>query len=287
MAHSHPSTPSSRRRNQPPPPKPPLKRIPLMILCCCVLLLLALAVGLTELRLDPEQEGNLTSSAAQGETSDLSTGTAALREAESLAPQEGTSYLEDSAGAPSNDDPEAAAVPAAAALTQEEETGSITPEQALEALNDLRDTFPEGMYWNHVGVEDWDEFTVTNSPCDHDIYWDTYCNGYSGGIQDLFPQFVPMEQCLGFAALLSDLVFGEDAPVSTFTDYTQVRSGDHIRLELSEHSMTVLTVEEDGITVVECNSDYQHCRISWDRFLSWDDLSAYAYEIECITRYED
>ena len=96
-----------------------------------------------------------------------------------------------------------------------------------------------------------------------------------------------MEQCLGFAALLSDLVFGRTPPFSTFTDYTQLRVGDNIRLELTEHSMVVLTVDGEGITVVECNSDYEHCRISWDRFLSWDDLAATRYEMECITRYEE
>ena len=168
-----------------------------------------------------------------------------------------------------------------------EEPQPITEEEAAATLESLRDTFPEGAYWNHVGVEDWDEFTVTDSPCQHDLYWDTYCNTYTGGIQELFPQFEPMEQCLGFAALLSDLVFGEDAPVSTFTDYTQLRVGDNIRLELTEHSMVVLTVDGEGITVVECNSDYEHCRISWDRFLSWDDLAATSYEMECITRYEE
>ena len=168
-----------------------------------------------------------------------------------------------------------------------EEPQPITEEEAAATLESLRDTFPEGAYWNHVGVEDWDEFTVTDSPCQHDLYWDAYCNTYTGGIQELFPQFEPMEQCLGFAALLSDLVFGEDAPVSTFTDYTQLRVGDNIRLELTEHSMVVLTVDGEGITVVECNSDYEHCRISWDRFLSWDDLAATSYEMECITRYEE
>lgn len=165
--------------------------------------------------------------------------------------------------------------------------GAITEEEVIFSLNSLREDFPEGAYWNHVGVEDWDEFTVTDTPCQHDLYWDTYCNTYSGGIQELFPQYTPMEQCLGFAALISDLVFGEDAPVETFTDYTALRPGDHIRLELTEHSMIVLTVEDEGITVVECNSDYEHCRISWDRFLSWDDLAAYSYEMECITRYGD
>lgn len=167
-----------------------------------------------------------------------------------------------------------------------EEPQPITEEEAAATLESLRDTFPDGSYWNHMGLEEWDEFTVTDIPCDHDLYWDTYCNSYTGGIQELFPQFEPMEQCLGFAALLSDLVFGEDAPVSTFTDYTQLRVGDHIRLELTEHSMTVLTVVEEGITVVECNRDYEHCLISWDRFLSWEELAAYSYEMECITRYE-
>lgn len=167
-----------------------------------------------------------------------------------------------------------------------EEPQPITEEEAAATLESLRDTFPDGSYWNHMGLEEWDEFTVTDIPCDHDLYWDAYCNSYTGGIQELFPQFEPMEQCLGFAALLSDLVFGEDAPVSTFADYTQLRVGDHIRLELTEHSMTVLTVAEEGITVVECNRDYEHCRISWDRFLSWEELAAYSYEMECITRYE-
>ena len=46
-------------------------------------------------------------------------------------------------------------------------------------------------------------------------------------------------------------------------------------------------MDGEGITVVECNSDYEHCRISWDRFLSWDDLAATSYEMECITRYEE
>lgn len=172
------------------------------------------------------------------------------------------------------------------AVSYYEEPQPITEEEAAATLESLRDTFPEGAYWNHVGVEDWDEFTVTDSPCQHDLYWDAYCNTYTGGIQELFPQFEPMEQCLGFAALLSDLVFGEDAPVSTFTDYTQLRVGDNIRLELTEHSMVVLTVDGEGITVVECNSDYEHCRISWDRFLSWDNLAATSYEMECITRYD-
>lgn len=256
--------------------------IPALMGAVCLLLAASLALGVMELGTGdssaPVQEDALLESAQEEEKSETEAGVsqAALREeALSSASSAVESALEESSqGA------------VGLAFSCYEEPQPITEEEAAATLESLRDTFPDGSYWNHMGLEEWDEFTVTDIPCDHDLYWDTYCNSYTGGIQELFPQFEPMEQCLGFAALLSDLVFGEDAPVSTFTDYIQLRVGDHIRLELTEHSMTVLTVAEEGITVVECNRDYEHCRISWDRFLSWEELAAYSYEMECITRYE-
>lgn len=257
--------------------------IPALMGVACLLLAASLALGVMELGTGGSaasvQEAALLES-AQEEESETEAGVsqAALREEAALS--EASSAVE---SAPEESYQEAMDF----AVSYYEEPQPITEEEAAATLESLRDTFPEGSYWNHVGVEDWDEFTVTDSPCQHDLYWDAYCNTYTGGIQELFPQFEPMEQCLGFAALLSDLVFGEDAPVSTFTDYTQLRVGDNIRLELTEHSMVVLTVDGEGITVVECNSDYEHCRISWDRFLSWDDLAATSYEMECITRYEE
>lgn len=257
--------------------------IPAAMGAVCLLLAASLALGVMELGTGDSaasaQEAALLES-AQEEESETEAGVsqAALREEAALS--EASSAVE---SAPEESYQEAMDF----AVSYYEEPQPITEEEAAATLESLRDTFPEGSYWNHVGVEDWDEFTVTDSPCQHDLYWDAYCNTYTGGIQELFPQFEPMEQCLGFAALLSDLVFGEDAPVSTFTDYTQLRVGDNIRLELTEHSMVVLTVDGEGITVVECNSDYEHCRISWDRFLSWDDLAATSYEMECITRYEE
>ena len=258
--------------------------IPALMGAVCLLLAASLALGVMELGTGGSaasaQEAALLESAQGEEESETEAGVsqAALREEAALSAV--SSAVE---SAPEESSQEAMDF----AVSYYEEPQPITEEEAAATLESLRDTFPEGAYWNHVGVEDWDEFTVTDSPCQHDLYWDAYCNTYTGGIQELFPQFEPMEQCLGFAALLSDLVFGEDAPVSTFTDYTQLRVGDNIRLELTEHSMVVLTVDGEGITVVECNSDYEHCRISWDRFLSWDDLAATSYEMECITRYEE
>ena len=257
--------------------------IPALMGAVCLLLAASLALGVMELGTGGSaasiQEAASVESAQGEEESETEAGVsqAALREEAALS--EASSAVESV--------PEESSQGAVDfAVSYCEEPQPITEEEAAATLESLRDTFPEGSYWNHMGLEEWDEFTVTDIPCDHDLYWDAYCNSYTGGIQELFPQFEPMEQCLGFAALLSDLVFGEDAPVSTFTDYTQLRVGDHIRLELTEHSMTVLTVVEEGITVVECNRDYEHCLISWDRFLSWEELAAYSYEMECITRYE-
>ena len=257
--------------------------IPALMGAVCLLLAASLALGVMELGTGGSaasiQEAASVESAQGEEESETEAGVsqAALREEAALS--EASSAVESALE-------ESSQGAVDFAVSCYEEPQPITEEEAAATLESLRDTFPEGSYWNHMGLEEWDEFTVTDIPCDHDLYWDTYCNSYTGGIQELFPQFEPMEQCLGFAALLSDLVFGEDAPVSTFTDYTQLRVGDHIRLELTEHSMTVLTVAEEGITVVECNRDYEHCLISWDRFLSWEELAAYSYEMECITRYE-
>ena len=261
----------------------------------CLLLAASLALGVMELGTGdsstPVQEDALLESAQEVESGTEESETQASAPQAEATPAAQAALREEAALSEASSAVESAPEESAQgavdfAVSYYEEPQPITEEEAAATLESLRDTFPEGAYWNHVGVEDWDEFTVTDSPCQHDLYWDAYCNTYTGGIQELFPQFEPMEQCLGFAALLSDLVFGEDAPVSTFTDYTQLRVGDHIGLELTEHSMTVLTVAEEGITVVECNRDYEHCRISWDRFLSWEELAAYSYEMECITRYE-
>ena len=235
----------------------------------CAALALALVVGLWKLG-----PASATEPAPQGESqSEALPAGAAAEEPASFRSEEGL---------------EATPLPQPATPTPSPTPAPMLSEASAQAaLNALREDFPEGWYWNHVGVEDWDEFTVTQTPCEHALYGYGDCNSYSGALQPAFPNDDPMIQCLGFAALLSDLVFGEDAPVTEFTDYTQLRVGDHIRLLYTEHSMTVASVGEDGVTVVECNSDYEHYRISWDRFLSWEDLAAHSYEMECTTRYAD
>lgn len=162
-------------------------------------------------------------------------------------------------------------------------SGELRLEDVESALAALRREFPDGSYWNHMDGEE--EGAVTDTPCQHSVYGEDFCNHYSGGTQALFPQYSPMCQCLGFAALLSDRIFGEDAPLRVHRDFNSLLPGDHIRLTEAQHSMIVVEKEEDGVTVAEVNSDYETCQISWGRFVSREELSSYGENIEYITRY--
>ncbi len=154
----------------------------------------------------------------------------------------------------------------------------------------LQGLFPDGQYWNHAGneaVEYGQEtpLSVSQTPCEHSVYGELDCNFYTGatGHLDMFPG--TMDQCLGFASFLSDQLFGQNAPIHAFWDIDLLQPGDHIRYDAYEHSVTVLTVEEDGVTLAECNRDYEDCLIEWGRFLSFDELEALSWDLTFLSRY--
>lgn len=160
-----------------------------------------------------------------------------------------------------------------------------------ECLKELEEKFPSGSYWNHRGADTKDEVATweltTDIPCDHSTYGDTYCNRYNGATKELFPNYDYQTQCLGFSSMLSDQLFGVDAPIRVFRDFDKLRVGDQIRLTGSWHSMVVIKKENDYVCVAECDEDYITCEISWGRKLSRSDLEVYGEEIEYITRYKD
>lgn len=108
---------------------------------------------------------------------------------------------------------------------------------------------------------------VTDTPCNHSVYGYGNCNIYNGLMDDFFPQYEDETQCLGYASLISDLLFGYDAPITEFYDFDELRIGDHIRMGWYEHSMIVTDIDwdTDTITVTEVNVDYENCQISWGR----------------------
>ena len=115
---------------------------------------------------------------------------------------------------------------------------------------------------------------MSEIPCsDHESGGYAYCIG----------------QCAGFASLLSDEVFGEDAPVKIITNKNQIKIGDYLRM-LPSHSVFVIDRVEKGeivgydmyddtnetawetyITVAECNWDW-HCGIGWGRTIPLENV---------------
>ncbi len=165
---------------------------------------------------------------------------------------------------------------------------SLWEEYQQQKFEELRTLLPEGKYWNHMWQDipygEETPFLVSDTPCEHSVYGELYCNFYNGATERLFYADT-LCQCLGFASLLSDQIFGTDAPLHVFHDSDLLRVGDHIRLHEYEHSMTVLAMDDEFITLAEANQDYEDCLISWTRQISWYELEDLSWDSEYISRY--
>lgn len=152
------------------------------------------------------------------------------------------------------------------ASTPIEITGTIA-----EKLQKLRLKFPDGSYWNHVGISN-NPDGVTNMPCTHHgtgtcgYYPDNCdCNSYNNAIQ-----------CLGFAYKIGNELFGTNVRNwPKFYDYDSLRVGDHVRYVdgSREHSVIVLSKTQEGITAVDCNYDNK-CGIRWDAYFSREKIES-------------
>lgn len=127
-------------------------------------------------------------------------------------------------------------------------SGSVTEESAYATLNSLRSTYPEGM-------------TLTNS---YHYYSPRFGNGYG---------------CYGFAAKLSDTVFGTEKAYTTHSSFDKIKVGDNIRIGNS-HSVIVLTKSSNFITVVEGN---YNSKVHWDRKITSSSLTGSGFKV--YTRY--
>lgn len=159
------------------------------------------------------------------------------------------------------------------------------PDSITDTVNQLRAKYPDGTYWNHVGLEGDMDYSnmVTNIPCNHALYGISYCNSYILGNVKGF-------QCDGFARKISDEVFGSTADKTDYAySFDKVKPGDYLRYSLTKdsfisngHSVFVIDKTEDSLIVVEANYNGS-CMIHWDGVLKREYLdSVYA---ECFTRY--
>lgn len=153
------------------------------------------------------------------------------------------------------------------------------PDGWLESFNsriiELQKIFPKGMYWNHMGCEPGsvDEmYSVTDIPCNHSLYGEVYCNSHHGKSDEAYPYRATSIQCWGFGSLLSDLVFGEDAPVYRFENYDDIRIGDQARIGYDYHTVFIIDKTDEYVVVAECNADLETCQINWGRKIMREDL---------------
>lgn len=201
--------------------KPPLLQAALLGACCALVLLLvwamvwqtpaqdqalsslsesqeesALASAIQDApaqeRAVPEPEAPAASSEAESSLSEAGEGENASTAFQEEASAGSSSSLSEESWAASS---EAAADYAISYYASEE--ASLTEEEAAAKLESLRDTFPDGAYWNHAGVEVWDEFTVTDTPCEHDVYWDAFATPTPEACRSSFPNMSPWSSVWG------------------------------------------------------------------------------------------
>lgn len=155
------------------------------------------------------------------------------------------------------------------------------PSGWLDSFNDkveeLKQMFPSGKYWNHMDVESdgTDYLMITDIPCNHAENGEAYCNLYNGMSDDAYVYKDTSTQCWGFASYLSDYIFGSDAAAERFYNYDSLRVGDQARIQGDSHTVFILEKTDDYVIVAECNADYETCMISWGRKIMREDLQGY------------
>ena len=162
-------------------------------------------------------------------------------------------------------------------ITASKQNANLYPDGWIDKFNEiiieLQKQYPNGAYWNHMGYDSstQDNYKiVTNTPCNHSINGEKYCNSYTGKADDGYPYHDKSIECLGFANLLSDMVFGKDAGVRTYYDYDEIKIGDLARINNNMHTVFIIDKTDDYIVVAECNADYKTCRINWGRKIPRD-----------------
>ncbi len=145
-----------------------------------------------------------------------------------------------------------------------------------QKINELRSIFPAKRYWNHHNTEannPYDVYATTDVPCSNFEEKCAYCNIYKGITNTVMPYAVKGSQCLGFASLCSDYIFGANENIRVYYEFSQIQIGDQARINNDNHSVLIIDKTDEYIVVAECNADYKTCVIGWDRKITKDELS--------------
>lgn len=127
-----------------------------------------------------------------------------------------------------------------------------TEEAAYEKMTALKEQYPEQMAWTN------DDYYAWNGGI------------YSGGYG-----------CVGFAFILSDAAFG-NLPAREHTDFNNLKVGDIVRINNDTHSVIILSINGDNITIAEGN---YNSSIHWGRIFTVEQIKAAGNYI--LTRYPE
>lgn len=176
-----------------------------------------------------------------------------------------------------------------AALAAGEEEGpvcrTLTQEEMAERFLELKERFPDGSYWNReLHQTYWDSDgqvipevfeAVTDHPCDQKSY---VCKG----------------RCVGFAWMMADLLYMDQATGKSYTTpgYTRITDRDQMdhvepgdiisgRCGDFNHEAIVWKVENGKVYVAECwGGSKWGCRVNWfyfdgkNKYATWEAIKA-------------
>ncbi|MBQ6365890.1 MAG: InlB B-repeat-containing protein [Oscillospiraceae bacterium] len=123
-----------------------------------------------------------------------------------------------------------------------------TEEAVYDRLMAMQSGYPEGMPYTN-----------------NDSYENTYL--WHGGEYDGYNVHYTGRGCAAFALIMSDAAFGSDMPLwqEYNVSFSNVRVGDILRIDNDSHSVIILQVNQDSVTIAEGN---YNSSIHWGRTLS-------------------
>lgn len=139
-------------------------------------------------------------------------------------------------------------------------------------LDELRQKYPAGKYWNHVGSSQNNPEGWTDYPCtDHSQ--DNYYHGTSGSAH----------QCAGYAEQLGYCYAGSDPQTwekrVSKSAVDSLKAGDIVRYRNDGHSIFITKVEGENVWLSDCNWGVQgkngwvcNCNIRWDAKITKSDI---------------
>ncbi len=151
-------------------------------------------------------------------------------------------------------------------------------------MTELQNKFPNGKYWNHVGMSVDNSDGYTSSPCDatlHKIKDGRHTNGTNGCTCNHFAckGHLSAAQCMGFANKLGYDVFGDTTwtlHTNSGKAYQEIKVGDIVRISGS-HSVFIIAKNGNVVTVGEANYK-ANCEISWGRTIDLTTVTITNYE---------